>query len=188
MSIKAQEKVYRSKPCKACNKTFTPDRPLQSVCSWQCGIERAKQQHAAKIERDAKREKTKAIKKLNHETKKYWIKEAERICNEYIRKRDEGQPCISCGSTTAKIYHAGHYKAAGNNSAIRFHELNIHRQCYSCNVPKSGNLTEYRINLIKKVGIETVEWLEMQKQIKDWSIDELKGICEYYKQKIKTML
>ena len=48
---------------------------------------------------------------------------AQKVFNAYIRKRDEGLPCISCG--TGQPQHAGHYFSAGHNSKLRFEERNV---------------------------------------------------------------
>jgi hypothetical protein len=56
-----------------------------------------------------------------------------------------------------------------------------------CNTHKSGNLTEYRIRLIEKIGLKTVEELENTNHIKKWSIEELKNVCVYYKEKIALL-
>jgi isocitrate dehydrogenase kinase/phosphatase len=49
----------------------------------------------------------------------------------------------------------------------------------------SGNITEYRINLVKKIGVEQVEWLEGKHEAKHYSVDDLKEIKEIYKRKLK---
>jgi hypothetical protein len=50
----------------------------------------------------------------------------------------------------------------------------------------SGNQIEYRKRLIKKIGVERVEWLEENgNQVKKWTIEELKELIKKYKQKIK---
>jgi len=51
----------------------------------------------------------------------------------------------------------------------------------------SGNITLYRINLIKKIGIERVEWLEGPHPPAKWTIEELQGIISTYKQKLKLL-
>ena len=57
-----------------------------------------------------------------------------------------------------------------------------------CNLYESGNLRLFRIGLIKKIGIERVEWLEDNaRHIKKWDIDELKEMVKEYEQKIKDL-
>ena len=86
-------------------------------------------------------------------------KKAIRIFHEYIRKRDEGQPCISCSKY--RELQAGHYYSAGKFERLRFDPRNVNGQCKSCNYFMSGNLIEYRKNLIKKIGNEEVEKLDL---------------------------
>lgn len=76
----------------------------------------------------------------------------------FIRKRDQGQPCISCGSW--KTFDASHYYSAGFNPEVEFNEDNCHLACASCNRFKGGNLHPYRVSLIHKIGIERVQLLE----------------------------
>jgi len=83
---------------------------------------------------------------------------AQTVFNAWIRKRDEGLACISCGSYNTA--HASHYLSAGNYSFLRFHEDNVHLSCLKCNTFLHGNLIEYRKRLIVKIGIERVEYLE----------------------------
>lgn len=98
------------------------------------------------------------IKKYN----KYTIPGLRKLAGEkfraWIRKRDEGQRCISCGAPHPS--DAGHYYSAGHYPVLEFHEDNVHRQCRQCNFFKGSNAIEYRKNLVKKIGIERVEKLD----------------------------
>lgn len=78
--------------------------------------------------------------------------------NAYIRKRDEGKMCISCGKHP--IQHAGHFYSAGKFNVLRFNEDNVHGQCIQCNYYLHGNLINYRENLIRKIGIHKFNHLE----------------------------
>jgi hypothetical protein len=52
----------------------------------------------------------------------------------------------------------------------------------------SGNQIEYRKRLIKKIGVERVEWLENNGNIvKKWTKEELKLLITEYKQKTKEL-
>jgi hypothetical protein len=121
-------------------------------------------------------------------------KAAQSSCNAYIRARDAGKPCLSCkGVVNFNSYvggsgvNAGHYKSRGAHPALRFNELNIHVQCYRCNVKLSGNIENYRINLIEKIGLDKVEWLEGPHEPKKYTCAELKEIELFYKAKIKEL-
>lgn len=80
--------------------------------------------------------------------------------NKYIRKRDEGLPCISCGNN--KGTDAGHYIAVGSCDALRYDEDNTHLQCGSCNRFKGGNQINYRFGLEQRIGVDRLIRLEMK--------------------------
>lgn len=115
-------------------------------------------------------------------------KQAQIVFNRWIRLRDKDLPCISCGKFKDN-YDAGHYIAQGSSSFLRYHPDNVHKQCSpGCNRYMSGNLIEYRINLVKKIGAMQVEWLELHRHdIKKWEREELEEIIATYKEKIKCI-
>lgn len=117
----------------------------------------------------------------------YWIKQAQAAFNAYIRARDDALPCVSCGRHHSGQYHAGHYRTVGANPELRFEPDNCHKQCAPCNNHLSGNLVNYRMQLIERIGIERVEWLEGPHDAKKYSIDDLKGIVKEYKDKLKQL-
>ena len=109
-------------------------------------------------------------------------KKAQNVFNAWIRKRDDGLPCISCGSGQPE--HAGHYFSAGHNSKLRFDERNVAGQCIRCNYFLHGNQIGYRKGLIKRIGIEAVEQLESEASVKGaykWDRYSLIAIIEKYK-------
>ncbi len=85
---------------------------------------------------------------------------AGNVFRKWIRKRDEGKPCISCGSYN--VSDAGHYYSAGHHPALEFNEDNTNGQCRHCNSFLSGNLIEYRKGLINRIGGDRVELLDMK--------------------------
>ena len=89
---------------------------------------------------------------------------AIRIFNAWIRKRDAGKPCISCGNP--KTLQAGHFYSAGKFTHMRFNEDNVHGQCLKCNYYEQQSDTYYRHNLIMKIGRERVERLDLLASIK----------------------
>ena len=114
---------------------------------------------------------------------KHWAKKAKLTFNAWIRERDAFLPCISCGVTETNQWDAGHYMPSHTNAALRFDERNVNKQCCRCNNGSllSGNLTNYRIGLVNKIGEDAVIELETNKTIKRWTIEELKNICQQYK-------
>ena len=108
------------------------------------------------------------------------IAKAQKVFNAWIRERDKGKACISCGM--AKIDHAGHYFAAGQFTALRFNETNVNGQCIQCNYFKHSNAIGYRNGLIAKYGEASVLMLESsaKRAVKKWSRFELESIIEFY--------
>ncbi len=170
---------------------------MQPVCSPSCALE--------KVRRDKRKQNKKDLRDFNlkHRTKPQWIKITQAIHNKYVRLRDKDEPCISCGryehGITVKSGHGhkfdcGHYLSVGARPELRFTEGNSAKQCCECN-GGAGNFTgkdytvqkAYRVNLIKKIGIERVEWLEGPHPMPHWTNDDIKEIGEKYKAKIKLL-
>ena len=105
---------------------------------------------------------------------------AQRVFNAWIRKRDEGLPCISCGSGTPT--QACHYLSQGHHSALRYNEDNTHLGCIRCNLFLHGNLINYRKGLVKKIGEDKVIALEnTPRRPYKWDRYSLIAIIEKYK-------
>lgn len=117
----------------------------------------------------------------------HWLKKAQAAFNAFIRARDDGNSCISCGRFHDGQYHAGHYRTVGANPELRFEELNCHKQCSVCNNHLSGNLVNYRIGLVSKVGQESVDWLEGPHKPKKYTVADLKQIELTYKRRLKEL-
>lgn len=169
------------KKCRNCQEPFKPFQSMQVVCSGVCGIAYARQQKAKK-ERKESRAKLEKLKPLAEHKK-----DLQKIFNEFIRLRDADQPCISCGRFHDGQYHAGHYRTVGANPELRFTELNCHKQCAPCNNHKSGNIVEYRKNLIEKIGAEKLAWLEGNHPPLKLTIDQIKNMKALYREKIKQI-
>jgi len=87
------------------------------------------------------------------------VKKADLYFHKFIRERDCQDKCISCKNGSPE--QAGHFYSGGHYSSLRFNESNVNGQCKRCNLFLSGNLNEYRRNLIKKIGLKEVEKLDM---------------------------
>jgi len=98
------------------------------------------------------------IKKYAHYSTTSLKKKAGDVFRAWIRNRDKGNRCISCGAWEPS--DAGHFYPAGTVPALEFDEDNVHLQCRKCNFYESANLHHYRPNLIKKIGLERVERLD----------------------------
>ena len=112
------------------------------------------------------------------------------IFNEFIRLRDAGQPCISCGET--KTLQAGHYWAVGGYDGLRFDEDNVHGECARCNCFDESHLIGYGVHLRAKIGEERYNALyeraaDYKRNGYKWSRSELLEKIEYYQQKVKEL-
>lgn len=176
----------KDKICKNCGGKFTPRNSLQIACSYPCAIELAKKKEAEKKKKEVRKEIKADKEKLM--TYSDWLKAFQQVFNAYIRLRDKDLPCISCGANEPhKMYDAGHYRSVGAHPELRFNEDNVHKQCRKCNGYWGGNLIEYRKGLIKKIGVEKVEYLENFKNTLKLSIPEIQQQIKIYKEKIKTL-
>ena len=188
MTLAAKPKQPRPKKCRVCTETYTPSKPLQVVCSPSCALLHAKQKGERerkaldKIERKAIREAKEKIK-----PRSAYMKEAQSVFNAWVRERDQALPCISCGRHHQGQWHAGHYRTVGSSPELRFEPLNVWKQCAPCNNHKSGDIVNYRIELVRRIGAEKVAWLEGRHEPKHYSIDDLKAIKAEYQQKLREL-
>lgn len=171
------------KRCKSCREHFTPFNSLQKYCLKD---ECVKVFVAELKEKEWKKRKAKAKAELT--TVQDYLKIAQQVFNTFIRKRDQGKPCISCGKKINGMVNASHYFSAGGHFNVRFNEDNVHSSCVTCNKYLSGNLASYRTYLIEKIGMERFTELENEAQkTRKFSMEELKEIIAYYKAKTRGM-
>jgi hypothetical protein len=184
--------VAKLKKCKECGGGFLPQRPLQYLCSPICAINYTRKQTKKNIAKDWQKEKKE--RKTAMMTHSEWLKLLQVVFNTFIRERDKNENCISCNKSLIgdnpqkpKKFDAGHFRSVGSNPQLRFNEDNVYGQCVHCNRDKHGNLLEYRKNLIEKIGIEKVEYLENCNESNKLSIPEIQEKIKYYKDKIKQL-
>lgn len=176
----------KPKACAHCKREFLPARPLQSVCSPLCASRKVR---ADKVR---ERETVKARKKAL-ETARELMPKAQAEFNKWVRTRDAGQPCISCGAPPPDMsgFHAGrdagHYRSVGAAKHLRFHEDNCHAQCVKCNQWDAGKAVDYRIGLVQRIGVARVEALEADNRPRKWSKEELREVIATYRQKRKEL-
>ena len=172
-----ERKPPKPKACTICGETFTPSRMGQKACGVKCACQYG--------DRQRKRERateTRQMKRAqNSENRGHQMKLAQTACNTYIRARDQGKPCISCGSHFAGKFDAGHFRAVGSHPELRFDEENIHGQCVACNQHQSGNLIEYRKGLLDRIGEDRLARLEGPHPVNTLTLDEIKAITAKYK-------
>jgi len=183
-------KQPKPKKCKnpTCGISFPPQRLGQAVCSPKCGlaIKHVNEEKARKSLADIGRKEIRAAKD-RIKPKGQYMKEAQTAFNAWVRERDAALPCISCGRHHQGKYDAGHYRTVGSNPALRFEPLNCHRQCSPCNTHKSGDIVNYRIELVKRIGADRVDWLEGPHDPKRYTIEDLKNIKADYLAKTKEL-
>ncbi len=110
--------------------------------------------------------------------------------NKFIRERDKGKGCISCGHHNTT--DAGHYIPVGSCDALRYDEDNTFGQCGSCNRFKGGNAIEYRFGLINRIGEDRLMRLEMKykmfkRTLHKWDRYTLIDIIETRKKQYKEL-
>lgn len=96
----------------------------------------------------------------------------------FIRTRDIGKPCISCGTGWHSEFQAGHLYKAELYSNLKFEIRNINGQCKQCNLRKDGNESGYRVGVIQRFGKEHLDYLDSKAQSYKkndyhWDRDEL---------------
>lgn len=189
--------------CKICKTKFIATFANVWWCCPEHGYEYSQQLLAKKkLEADRKRKQEAQqerrelkVRKAAFKTKAQWDKEAQSAFNRYIRIRDEGKPCISCGAPligksnylTGSAIDASHYRSRGAASHLKFNVFNVHSSCTRCNRQLSGNAVEYRIRLIERIGLERVECLEADNEPRRFDIPYLQRIKSIFTRKARVL-
>ncbi|AHZ95073.1 recombination protein NinG [Pseudomonas amygdali] len=188
MSLAIKERKKKTCANSACAIQFVPAQLGQKVCGWACGLaiapanqERARKAIAQRDRQEIKVRKEKLKSRSDH------MRDTQQAFNEWVRHRDAALPCVSCGRHHQGKYDAGHYRTVGSNPALRFEPLNCHKQCVPCNQHKSGNVVEYRIELVRRIGIVNVEWLEGPHEPQKYTVEELKALTAKYRAMTKEL-
>lgn len=175
--------------CSNCRKKCPADEAivshLRAFCSFDC-LKAFTANNKPKLERKIKTEKRQELtrRKEKLKTRSDYIKEAQQAFNEYVRFRDAHLPCISCnrwngGDMYGGNWDCGHYRSVGSAPHLRFHLWNAHKQCVKCNRYLSGNIADYRVLLVWKIGQPRVDALE--------SMQDGSRITAEYAQRIKAI-
>ena len=188
--------TFRRTTCKHCRKKITPGHLIHPECidayadseeakALRKAVKQAVMQ--AKVERAETRRR-----KEENKTIPQLIKEAQFEFNAFIRERDKDKPCICCGrplgdGDVGGRFDCGHYRSVGSAQHLRFNEANAHGQRKACNRWGAGRAVDYRIGLINRTDVEVVESLELDNRVHKWTRDELRGIRDHYKAKLKEM-
>ena len=157
----------------------------KGFCTLDCmaghGMDKANQARERQHKAETKTRKDKIKSKTE------WLNEAQAAFNAYIRARDQakGLGCISCGTTKPDIqYHAGHYRTRKAAPQLRFDEAQVWLQCATCNNHLSGNLINYRRELLNRIGQAEVDRIECDNTEARFTIEDAKRIKAEYKAKL----
>jgi hypothetical protein len=180
--------TLKAKKCRHCKSVFMPTRPMQVVCGGMCGLERAR------IKREAEAKKAKAAEAKKDRAAAEEAKtvtdlkaEAQKEVNSFVRARDHGLPCISCGKAWQPDFQAGHYRSRGAAGHLALDPRNIHGQCVQCNLHKHSNAVEYRIRLVERCGVALVEALECDNETVKLDRDTLRQLKTIYRAKARDL-
>lgn len=192
-------KIPRQRACKICKARFKP----ATLHGWWCTEEhreqlikklasearqkRIQQQERRRKETTQQERRNLKIRKLAVKPLSYFAKQAQTEFNAFIRERDAGLPCISCGRFHDGQYHAGHYRTVGANPALRFSEENCHQQCAPCNNHLSGNIESYTPAIIQKIGEKAYQLLMKHHDLPRWKREDYERIRDEYKAKRKAL-
>lgn len=127
--------------------------------------------------------KTKSLPKLKADLQK--------VFNEYIRLRDKGKPCISCGQPKEYL-QAGHFYSVRMFDGLRFNENNCHGECAGCNAFDDMHLLYYAANITDRIGENRFDQLKYFAQLyksegHKWTRTDLIELKEYYQRQIKLL-
>lgn len=142
----------------------------------------------------APRESLEKAEKQDKDRKKlsYLLVNVRNTFHEYIRLRDEGKNCISCGVPWNSNFQAGHFYPAGKYSNLKFDEKNTSGQCKQCNLLKEGNESGHRSGILQRYGEEYLSYLDEKARYYkqnhyEWDIFELQELRKYYQEKLKEL-
>ena len=110
---------------------------------------------------------------------------ADKYFQKFIRLRDKGKPCITCGEY--RTLECGHFISRRFDST-RYDEKNAHGQCAKCNRFEYGNQFEHAIQIDNLYGIGTAESLLMKsKMLSKRTRIDYERIANFYKDKCKQL-
>lgn len=185
--------ALREKPCRVCRQPFTPRRRIQPCCGYACEVKAAtaavekKQAKTAKEDRKLTRAQLEAIK-----TVPQLKKEAQEAFNRYVRLRDNGNPCLVCGTTLSLGgvgggFDAGHVRSRSEADHLRYDERNVWGQCKPCNAAGSTKPHEMRAAAERKLGMQVAEELYADNRVVKWTRDGLREIRDEYRAKARAI-
>lgn len=193
-SSQIKQRAKKAK-CKQCRQSFDAkgNTLIDRFCNLDCAVAYglAKKEKVAKRKLVVERAELKA-RKEKLKTKSYWVREAQAVWNAYVRWRDYGKPCASCGVVMRHIpgghnIDCSHYRSVGSAPHLRFHLHNAAAACVRCNRDLSGNVVELRKGLIARIGLEKVEAIEANNVVRKFDIEYLVRLKRIFTKKLNRL-
>lgn len=184
--------MNRLPKCRYHKEKFIPKYPFQKFCLSDHECIKAFNEFV-KAEKEKKLSKQKkefevVEQKYNEDKKRIAsLINTKTQVHTYIRNRDKGKPCISCGAEWNNTFQCGHHYKSETFETLRFNLDNLHGQCRRCNLHLDGAFDKYALNLPKRIGKERYYYLvslaEVDKQFeKVWNVDNLKEVRRLLKE------
>lgn len=190
---RAPAKELKPKPgprkirCKVCREQFVPNPPWLRHCSPDCGAVLAVTLLAKQKAKAQRQERAEMKAKLK--TRADWLREAQAAWNGYVRARDAGLPCCSCGAMPGQKFggsmDCSHYRSRGSAPHLKFHLHNAASACVKCNRFLGGNVAALRAGLIERIGLEKVLAVEHDNEPRKFDIEYLARIKRIFTKKAK---
>ena len=174
----------RTRRCYLCKKKVAEadavTGQLKAFCCMDHLLKWSKSEMGKEAVKKAYKRETKEMKE-KLKSRSDWLREAQTAFNAYVRIRDKGKQCVSCGKPDDGSHqrHASHYRPSVNR-AVTFNTYNVNASCAQCNTMKSGNLIPYRSHLVEMIGEKKVLWLESQNQPHSQDIEYLKRLKKIF--------
>ena len=188
--------TFRRTTCPHCRSKMEPGQRIHPAC-----IDGYATAQAAKAERTAAKRARAAAKvdraetrrrKEANKTRGELIADAQAAFNAFIRARDAGLPCICCskpfepGKPGGSV-DAGHFRSRSSAPHLRFDENNCFAQRKNCNRPGGTTYAAFRAGVVARIGLAAVEVVEADNGSAKWTHDELRGIKDTYRAKLKAL-
>lgn len=189
--------------CKVCSSWFIPAYDNIRWCCPEHGAayaiqlrekEKAKasarklkeKKEVDKADRQRLRERRIALK-----TKSQWRSEAQEAFNRYVRLRDAGKPCISCGRMPEQklggTMDCGHYRTRGAAAHLAFNLHNTAAQCVYCNRDRAGAQKAFELGLIERIGADRVEALNNNNTARKFDIPYFQRIKSIFNRRARHL-
>lgn len=174
----------RSKTCIICSKEH--QNTMSKCCSPGCERKHRANLNKAKLEKvKIKKEKVKTKKAFSRST---LIKEADRVFSIFIRERDRGKPCVTCGALWEENHQNWHF-ASRRHLNTRWMEKNANWQCPKCNLWWAGEQFKHWLAIDKMYWLWTAEQImRLAQDTSKTTDDEILMHIRYYYSELDSMI